>query len=393
LKAGRAGFGFAAMLALTPVAAVGGGMLLAPLQALVGMIAAPMPGARARTVDFLKAAGPLLLFTVWAAISVSWSTVPRPEQAIKIIGAAASGALLIAGMGAASPRDRALARAALVAALIVLCVLSAIEAGFDMPLNRIDEPPGIDPGILERNPGKGVSILVLLLWGGLAALGDGPRWRLALGAALLIATAALSLQFHMATNAVGFVAGLAAFATGWFAPRIAPMAFSALLALWLLLAPWISSLLLSIPGVAAGMPLSWRMRAMIWDFAHDRIAERPVTGWGLDGARQFGDTILTIDGLDFRAIPLHPHSFSFHVWLETGAIGASLMAAVILCGGVAASRTLGRSRAATAAVCGVMGTAGAIWNVSYGAWQEWWIAAVFVGLAAAAVARRSGEAV
>ncbi len=392
MKAGRAGFGFAALCALLPAAAAGGGMLLAPLQALIGLVAAPTPTTRQRGLDFLKAIAPLLLFALWAAVSVSWSAVPRPEQAGKIIGAAATGALLIAGMGAASATDRALARAALVAAIIVLCALSAVEAGFDMPLNRIDEPL-TDAGILERNPGKGVSILVLLIWGGFASLLSGPRWKSLLGWALLAATGVLALQFHMATNAVGYLAGAAAFALGWFTPRLAPLVISCGLAAWLLLAPWLTPALLALPHLQERLPLSWRMRGMIWGYARDRIAERPLTGWGLDGARQFGDRILTIDGLDFRAIPLHPHSFSMHVWLETGAIGTVLMAGAIVAGGIATTRTLGRSRAATAAVCGVIATAGMIWNVSYGAWQEWWIGAVFIALAAAAVARRESAPV
>jgi O-antigen ligase len=155
-----------------------------------------------------------------------------------------------------------------------------------------------------------------------------------------------------------------------------------------LLAPWVTPVILALPHAQDAMPLSWRMRGEIWRFARDRIGERPLTGWGLDGARQFGSQILTIDGVPFQAIPLHPHSFSVHVWLETGAVGAVLMASAIFAGGVAASRTLGASRYAAAAVCGVMASAGLIWNVSYGAWQEWWIGAVFVALAAAAVVRR-----
>lgn len=391
-RAGRAGWSAAALFALLPAGAVGGGMALAPLQALAGLIATPAPRNRPSVTGFLTAIAPLALFVLWATASLAWSPVHRPAQAARLAGGALTGALLIAGWSAAPARDRALVRAAAIAAVIALTLYSAIEAGFDMPMNRLVEPHAAT-GILMRNPGKGVSILVTLVWAATGSLIAVAGWRRWLAVALLAAVAAVSTQFEMATNAIGFAVGAGAFALGWFAPRLAPLMVSGALALWLLAAPWVTPVLLSVPGIEDRMPLSWRMRGEIWRFARARIEEKPLAGWGLDGARHFGDTLLTMPGLDlpFRAIPLHPHSFSFHVWLETGAIGAALMAGAIFAGGIAASRTLAGSRAAAAAVCGAMATIGSIWNVSYGAWQEWWFATAFIALAAAAAVRRTGS--
>ncbi|MDX2233146.1 MAG: hypothetical protein NW200_01495, partial [Hyphomonadaceae bacterium] len=301
-------------------------------------------------------------------------------------GAAATGVVLIAGVAASGGRDRALMRAALAAGLLVLCVYGAVEALFDMPLNRLDEPDTAT-GILERNPGKGVSILVACLWAGVGALAGRTPWRLGAAGALLTAAGALSLQFHMAANVAGFAAGLAGFALGYAAPRIGPTIVAGALAGWVLLAPWLTPLLFA-GGGGAAMPMSWRMRGEIWRFAAERIAERPLTGWGLDASRQFGDTLLRLDGLDFRAIPLHPHSFSIQIWLEAGAVGALLMAGAIVAAGRAASRFAGTDRACAAAIAGAIAATGLIWNVSYGAWQEWWIATVFCALAFAAAVRR-----
>ncbi len=383
-RPGRLGAMLAALCVLAPPAAVGGGMLLAPLQAIAGIVAATT--LKPRTL-LTPAVGLLLAFTLWAALSLAWSAVVRPEQAIKIIGAAATGAALIAAVAGARAADGALIRAGLVAALLVLAAYSAVEAAFDLPLNRLDEPDTA-AGILERNPGKGVSILVALVWAGAGALLGGARWRLALAAGLVAAAGALSFQFHMAANAAAFFIGLAGFAFGWAAPRLGPRLAAGVLAAWLLIAPWATPAILSLPGMAQGLPLSWRMRGEIWRFAGERIAEKPLFGWGLDGARQFGDTILQIDGLDFRAIPLHPHSFSVHVWLETGAVGALLLAAAIAGAGQLAARHVGPDRAAGAAFTGAIAAIGAIWNVSYGAWQEWWMAAAFLALAFAAAVRR-----
>ena len=105
-------------------------------------------------------------------------------------------------------------------------------------------------------------------------------------------------------------------------------------------------------------------------------------------AGRLNDRLTLGENFEFQAIPLHPHSFSMHVWLETGLVGACLAALAILAAGIIASRTLGHSKAAAAAAVAAMATVGTIWNVSYGAWQEWWIAAAFTAAAAAALARR-----
>lgn len=377
-KLTRTGRAFAVLMALTPAAGVAGGMLMAPLQALAGLA-----GARGVAAT-LRGAWLLLLFALWAAASTAWSPLARPDQALKILAAALTGALLIGAVTQANAADRRLAGAATAAAVLILGLYCAIEAGFDMPLNRLDEPE-TGRGILERNPGKGVSILVALLWpAAMFALTLAKPWRLVVLVALVGLAAPLTLQFNLAANAAGLAAGAVGCALALAAPRIAPLAASAAAALWLLLAPLISPLL---PKIEA-LPLSWRMRGEIWDFAIARIHEKPWFGWGLDGARTFGDTLLTIDDLPFRAIPLHPHSFSIHVWLETGAVGALLLAFAFLWAGRAAAQQIAGDRFAAAALCGAIFTIGAIWNVSYGAWQEWWMATAFVALAAAMAVRR-----
>lgn len=388
-KLGRAGFSAAAYFAFLAPAAVAGGMAIAPLQVLAGLAAAPFAKDGRRIGLFLLAAAPFLLFAIWAAISHTWSPVPRPEQAVKILGGYLAGVLFVAGLAAGGDKDRALGRASVLAAVVVLVCLSVVEAGGDLMINRMGAAT-TDPGIIERNPGKGVSILVVLIWGAVGALiGGKSTWQRLTWRVLLVCAALLSLQFNMATNAAGFAMGFIAFVFGWMAPRIAPIVIAVGLAGWMLVAPWASLFVLSVPGLQERLPLSWQMRAEIWRFATARIDEKLITGWGLDGARKFGVERLSLPGVgEFQAIPLHPHSFSMHVWLETGLVGASLAAISILAAGIIASRTLGHSRAAAAAAVAAMAAVGTIWNVSYGAWQEWWIAAAFTGAAAAALVRR-----
>ncbi|MES1203914.1 MAG: hypothetical protein ABUS57_20950, partial [Pseudomonadota bacterium] len=85
--------------------------------------------------------------------------------------------------------------------------------------------------------------------------------------------------------------------------------------------------------------------------------------------------------LHFSLIPLHPHDASLQIWLETGAIGAGLGALALILGGVALARALRFDRVAAAGACGAIASIGLIANVSYGAWQEWWIATAFAAAA------------
>jgi hypothetical protein len=73
------------------------------------------------------------------------------------------------------------------------------------------------------------------------------------------------------------------------------------------------------------------------------------------------------------------------VWFETGAVGALLAAALTLAGGWALSRVL-VDRAQAAAAAATLASAGVIANLSYGIWQEWWDAALFLAAALVAAA-------
>jgi O-antigen ligase len=129
---------------------------------------------------------------------------------------------------------------------------------------------------------------------------------------------------------------------------------------------------------ADGIKVSAGHRLMIWSFAGERIAERPLAGWGLDAARGIpggkdpirpGETWL----------PLHPHNAPLQVWLELGVPGAVLFALLValLWYGLA---TVAWPRIFVAAA----GTSLAIGLIAslatYGIWQEWWVATLWFSL-------------
>lgn len=355
----RAGF-----LALLPGASVAGGLAIAPLMGLAGLAS-----ARLRTVRALRRAPVgalfLLAFFLWAALSTAWAPNPEEGQAWRLAIVFFPGLLLIAGAG-----SRTVTEAAAVAAIVVVIVMLAIEALFGMPFNRAFNADEID-WVVARNPGRGVTVLVIVVWAVLGALLARRRTIHALLFVLISAGAGwLSAQFGMDANLLAFAAATFAFWLGFALPRFAIVTVTTVLAGWLLAAPFVTPLIFADPAFVENLPKSWAIRSEIWRFACERIAEQPWIGRGMDAARSFTEQI-TVGGETMRALPLHPHSASLQVWLETGVVGASLAALALLFGGWGLARAFRDNRAAAAATTATIAAIGLFANVSYGAWQEW----------------------
>jgi O-antigen ligase len=180
------------------------------------------------------------------------------------------------------------------------------------------------------------------------------------------------------------VAGLA---TALILPAESAKIAAILGVLVLLVAPLLTAVMLPrLPGIER-LPPSAAHRVMIWDFVEDRIAERPLLGWGAESSRSVpgGRDMFPREALDrygltseaWRAwfdrpaverLPLHPHNAPLHLWLELGLAGAAVAAWLAFALGLAASRM--RVSGAAAACLAATATVGML---SYGVWQEWWI--------------------
>lgn len=369
----------AAFFALLPAAAVSGGLAIAVLIAAAGA-ASFRPSLLRQAIEIRPVAVlALLAFIVWAVVSSAWSPYPDHVQAPKL--AATIGLGLVFAWAASRADARRLTRAGCLAAFCVLAALLTVEAVADLALNRAVRPEAPD-WVLEGNPTRGTVILLALTWavaGGLSVW-DGRR-RLMLAAATLLITAILVGQFHQLANVIGFGLGLCAFGLGFVAPRIAPLFVTGAAASWMAAAPFLTPLAFADPRFVETLPYSWAARAGIWDYVCGRIAERPWIGHGLDASRAVHDFI-EVQGRATEAVPLHPHSASLQIWFETGLIGVALGAAALVAGGWSLSRAFAQNRAAAAAACGTIAALSFIANVSYGIWQEWWIATMFLAAAA-----------
>ena len=116
-------------------------------------------------------------------------------------------------------------------------------------------------------------------------------------------------------------------------------------------------------------------RLLIWSFVGHRIAERPLTGWGLDSSRSIpGGQDLIRPGEAW--LPLHPHNTPLQVWLELGAEGAVLFALVVaLAWHALASAPWSRAFGAAAGASLAIALIACV--TTYGIWQEWWLGSLW----------------
>jgi len=231
------------------------------------------------------------------------------------------------------------------------------------------------------------SLMALLL-----PMGFALPWPWLARAALLLVGAGVLISLPGETARLATIAGLAAALLSLAAPRLVPRLIGAMLGLAILVMPLLVGFIPKMP--TANLPLSAVHRLVIWDFTVARIAEKPLTGWGLEasrgmpGGRAQPDTA-TLDRLNItnpaqraflanphvEVMPLHPHNGALQLWLELGGIGALLGALLMLALGFAASRS-----AVPAVGAGMLASAAVTGMLSFGLWQAWWVASLLLAM-------------
>ena len=234
---------------------------------------------------------------------------------------------------------------------------------------------------------------------------------------LVCALLAIGLSHDLAAKVALLAAGLAWLAGRWHW-RTAVLAVGTAAVLAALLSPLAAERLPS-PQVTADwtwLPASSHHRLTIWSFTARNIADKPLFGWGFDGARAIpgGKTIIpvvrlkgcaqtappvVVPGRDQpvagdcvlweESLPLHPHNAWLQIWLELGGIGAVLAAWLVW----GLTERLGGQAAAPpdrAAAIATLVAALVVCSVSYGFWQSWWQSTLWIAAAVTAPLLRSG---
>lgn len=136
------------------------------------------------------------------------------------------------------------------------------------------------------------------------------------------------------------------------------------------------------------LPVSVRHRVLIWEHAADRIAERPVLGWGLDAARFMPKQGLALDEVNgiVDLMPLHPHNAYLQAWMELGIAAVLLWAAAYV---LLVRRIATVEPSAQPMLLGALAATAAMLGTSYGAWQAWWMSTLVTSGLLCAIATRS----
>lgn len=378
-----------ATLALWPPVAWGGNLGHAPLAALAGLLLLA-DWRRARPTLVLMLLGGLL---AWAVSSSLWSAAPTGGFSLQSYDALEQRTwlkLLLQGLvylpvvlaATALSEDWTGRVAAVLAwAVVALSGLVLFEGATGARLylafrEAIGEPYRADLGI--RNVSLALYPLVVLAWPAIAALSAQGRAR------VLLAPVACLVVAPLMFDATSALAAFAASATAFFmvraAPRNAPRLLGYGAAAVFVLAPLVvdgAKAAGIFDALAPHLGPSWAERLRIWTFAAEQVARSPFVGQGLDASRLYPD-----------AIPLHTHDAALQIWLELGAVGAALAAVFWVAVFQAAARIGGEDRTASATACAAATAYFVAGALSFGVWQEWWLAIGALGAAAVVVVAR-----
>lgn len=339
----------------------------------------------------------LIAIPALGLVSALWSVIPDESalRALKVALLLAAGLVIIAAAATAERPPARQVAAALLAGLALATVLALTDH-----VGLLEWREDIDPSFAPRRGlyNRGATVMLLLAWLAVLALLRMGRARLA--AALYVAAGLLIvLKLGSGASMVVWVLSATVFAAWMLARGRLPAAFGVVVAAACFVAPLVVAALPT-PSTTdlenRFLPSSWSHRLIIWQFAAERIAERPLLGWGMDASRRMpgGREVLPwrMDAdannpegwmSTVQRMPLHPHSLSLQVWLELGLAGAAILAALLYLLVARAARA-GGAIAAQAANAALVFAAMVISNISYGAWQSWWLSTLWL-IAAVAV--------
>jgi exopolysaccharide production protein ExoQ len=362
---------------------------IAALVSAAGLCAAGLvlSAGRSKPASVLAIATMLLgCLLLWGTASALWSVNPVRSLVVaaRLAGLFAVGLALAAGAGlVAAPRRLTFL---LLVGMVLGIAMVAIELVTAGGLSSLVSDRAYRPTQLNQ-ASISFALLVLPASALLISLGQ------TIFATLLAAVTAV-MVYELAGTAAKAVllVGLAMSLLLYRArPVVARVALAVSVAA-IIAAPLTFARLERLPGLgeaADSFKISAGHRLLIWSFAGDRIAERPVTGWGLDASRAIpgGDDPIR-PGEPW--MPLHPHNAALQVWLELGAPGAALFALLtaIVWGALARVEwppvfAAAAGASLTIAFIGCFAT--------YGIWQEWWLGTLSFSLFLVLVMARAAE--
>lgn len=360
------------------------GLVIALTLIALGFIVMPGRAARLRRAWGSTNGVLCLAFTVWALVTLAWAPQLTLLIWLQVAAVIVLGLVVVVGFDDLSPAYRALMLVCFsgsMACLVAAHLFEIASGGALLAFLR---------GWTVVNPGasaQGTVLVALLIWiWALTLRVLWGRWWPALIGLALSAAAIYGLNMRGAQAAFAVALMLAALTAPWPRPALRVLALG--VALYALAAPWLSLDWLTVARLdAAGfvMAPSWWHRIGIWSFTADRITQAPFFGHGFQAARWIGGqglsfTVPQFGNSPMPSMPLHPHNGFIQLWLELGPLGLVLMLA-LWWRVTRWLRAYTDDRWIAAAGAATIGAALAIGSISFGVWQRWWIATLFLAAA------------
>jgi O-antigen ligase len=347
---------------------------VAPLLALLAVALLLVDGRRCVRAAYgmFGLLSMLTMLSLWCIASAAWSIIPEHSlvMALRFVLISAAGLLVLGAANSLEAHQRARIRKAVILGLLIAVALLLIErvAG-TAALTRFD---------------RAAVVVVLLLW---PALRSQRRVWPALGTALAVVVAVMTMVSTAAK--IALLVSVPAACVARYAPRLVAATFGGglvLLAVVLPLAVPDFHSVVAIHEKAPWIKSSGIHRMMIWRFTADRIADRPILGWGMDASRALPGGHTDLDkalpsagfGPGVEALPLHPHNAVLQWRVELGVPGTALSLTIVVWALWRLARQESLSLDDRAGALAWAAAALVVAMLSYGIWQEWWLSSLWL---------------
>lgn len=384
----------AATALLLPLVGIFAPLGLAPLAATATLACLPLTIRERSWVNLPSAIRWLpLLLVGWAAVSAVWAIDPHEalagaaKQALSTIG----GLVLVSAALSLDSKERRRLAWYLLAGTVAGGLLLTAEYLTDRGVSTLMAMAKQRALVGNKSPlNRGATILILCAAAALTQFRHGrPYW--AQGVTVMVLLAMFTGDSLSTRIAVVIGLGTGGIVMLW--PRRGiHLLMAAVTILWI--AAPIGAAHMPDPHHTfrhwTWLPLSSHHRTTIWGFTGRHIAEKPGLGWGMEASRRIPGAD---DELVFRQyfedgrpklfitesmLPLHPHNGILQIWLELGAVGALLSTLFLVQVLAAVSRLDADDRLGRAIACGGFFAALTIATTSYGIWQSWWQAGLWL---------------
>jgi len=121
-------------------------------------------------------------------------------------------------------------------------------------------------------------------------------------------------------------------------------------------------------------------RLLVWEYVGNTLLQKPIIGHGIGTSRLIGQNIIFNIPYTNReikgGIPLHPHNNFLEIWLELGLLGALIISLIwikIIKFGISIRKN---SYILGTGVCTSIVTMFVMCNLTFGAFQAWWMASL-----------------